>query len=200
MAVSLTKRTVCGVGYVGVAKDFEPQYSQKSHPKFYKIWLFMIRKCYSSNFIDKNENNLESSVSADWQNFQNFCAWCIDNYIEGNVLSKNALVKGNNLYSAATCEFITNKLNLLLRNNRPFGDESKYPLGVSKNKNGSFTANIIYDEKHIGLGTFDTPEDAFERYKHNKERIIQEAAWMNRNRLSSRALEAILKYKVEITD
>lgn len=50
------------------------------------------------------------------------------------------------------------------------------------------------------LGTFKTPEQAFQAYKHAKENHIKLLAEKYRGQIDPRAYEALLNYKVEITD
>lgn len=75
------------------------------------------------------------------------------------------------------------------------------PIGVhfdnSKNK---YRAYINMAGKSKKLGRFDNPDDAFERYKECKEGLIQDMAEQYRGQIPDKAYQAMLNWKVEITD
>ena len=54
--------------------------------------------------------------------------------------------------------------------------------------------------KSIKLGTFNNPEEAFERYKIYKEDLIQDMAEQYKGKIPDKAYQAMLNWKVEITD
>ena len=75
------------------------------------------------------------------------------------------------------------------------------PIGVhldtSKNK---YRAEVSFMGKSIKLGTFNDPEEAFERYKVYKEDLIQDMAEQYKGQIPDKAYQAMLNWKVEITD
>ena len=50
------------------------------------------------------------------------------------------------------------------------------------------------------LGTFDTPEEAFQAYKTAKEECIKEVADKWKGLISEQVYNALINYKIEITD
>lgn len=74
------------------------------------------------------------------------------------------LIKGNTVYSPETVSFVPKIINSLFI--RSVKNERNYPLGVfvEKDKN-KFRACINFRGKNKKLGTFNTAEDAFKRYK-----------------------------------
>ncbi len=54
--------------------------------------------------------------------------------------------------------------------------------------------------KKLHLGTFETVEDAFNAYKKAKEKCIREYAELHKSEISDKVYNALLNYKVEITD
>ena len=56
------------------------------------------------------------------------------------------------------------------------------------------------DKKKRHLGSFDTPEEAFQAYKVAKESHIKEIADKWKDKIEPRVYEAMYNYKVEITD
>ena len=74
------------------------------------------------------------------------------------------------------------------------------PIGVSLNRPGSFVAmmNLRIAKKY--LGTFSTTEQAFKAYKQAKEAHIKALANKYKDQIDPRAYEALMNYKVEVTD
>jgi hypothetical protein len=50
------------------------------------------------------------------------------------------------------------------------------PIGVNHNYHGRYRAQITKNDKRICIGTYDTPEEAFEAYKNAKKEDIVEMA------------------------
>lgn len=179
----------CGQGYFG-----EGQYKAKLNNKItkeYSTWGHMLKRCYSELSHTKHKSYIGSSVCEDWKCFQNFAKWFEENYIEGFHLDKDILVKGNRVYSFNTCCFVPREINLLFSKRK----KKKYLIGVYKNgKKFSSALNNKY------LGTFDTPEEAFQAYKVVKEQYIKEVADKWRDKITERVYQALYNWKIEITD
>lgn len=182
------KATVYNVGYLGIG-NFQP----KTHNEIYIKWKSMLRRCYSKANYLKSYNNCY--VSEDWLNFQNFALWCINNNFNNNYhLDKDILIKGNKIYSADTCSFVPKEINLLfLKSQQKRGE---FPIGVSKNLVG-FRATL---NSKIFLGNFQTAQEAFEKYKFEKEKYIKEIANLWKDKISEKVYLAMINYRVEITD
>ena len=90
-------------------------------------------------------------------------------------LDKDILIKGNKIYSPETCIFVPKNINLLfVKSDAKRGD---YPIGVNYNKrSGKFVARCGEYGKRVNLGTFRTPEEAFNAYKNAKMDRICELA------------------------
>jgi hypothetical protein len=52
----------------------------------------------------------------------------------------------------------------------------------------------------IKLGTFDTVEEAFARYKEYKEDFIKDMAEQYKDKITDRTYQAMMAWVVEITD
>ena len=118
-------------------------------------------------------------------------------------LDKDILFKGNKIYSPDTCVFVPNRINNLFTKRQ--NDRGEYPIGVYYHKSKfnpqcSIYAdfNKKYKQKH--LGTFDTPEEAFHKYKKFKEQYIKEVAEEYKDLIPTKLYEAMCKYVVEIND
>lgn len=165
----------------------------------YGCWQKMIERCYREDYFIKAPTYKGCSVCDEWHYFSNFKKWFDENYVDGYALDKDILVKGNKIYSPDTCCFVPTEINsLLVKKNATRG---KYPIGVSMNY-GKYRAQIKKYGKTIVVGTFDTPEQAFAAYKEAKEKHIQEMAtqYFNDGKITEKVYNALMNYKVEITD
>ena len=79
-------------------------------------------------------------------------------------LDKDILSKENKIYSPDTCVFVPQQINKYFVKRLP--SKEGYPLGVYKNKSGTYGARAIYTNKRIG--TFKTAEEASNAYKQIK--------------------------------
>lgn len=167
--------------------------------KAYKIWGAMFRRCNSPIGSKHNPAYHDCFVCDGWHYFSNFLSWFKDNYIKGYALDKDILVKGNKMYSPETCCFVPIEINSLLTNRRNHRGNA---LGTFKTKNGTFQAHCSMRGKMVHLGTFKTEKEAFATYKQSKESYIKEVAqdYFERGLITQKVYNALLNYKVEITD
>lgn len=166
----------------------------------YASWKQMLTRCYSEAYKTKTPTYKSAIVCEEWKRFSQFKKWFDCNYVEGYVLDKDILVKGNKLYSPETCCFVPQEINALL-----IKHDSKrgvYPIGVSKHGKKYCARVNKYKLGNIWIGTFDTTEEAFNAYKEAKENYIKELSkkYYNTGRITEKVYEALLNYKVEITD
>ena len=187
---NLNYPSVFGVGFLGYGK-YNTKYI------YYSIWHEMLRRCYVKNY--KQTYN-ECFVNNEWHNYQNFCNWAKNHWKQNFHLDKDILFKGNKEYSKEKCCFVPVKINsLLTKTNKLRG---KYPIGVHYiDRDDIFTANLsIGTGKQKHLGCFNNPEDAFNCYKKHKEDYIKIIANKYRSEIEQNVYEALINYKVEITD
>lgn len=188
--------SVFNKGYVGYGN-----FSNKKHINIYIIWQSMLRRCYDEKYILKRQTYKDCYVCDEWLNFQVFAKWFelqkLNNYHEGFVLDKDILIKGNKIYSPETCCFVPVEINnLFLKSNKNRG---KYPIGVHLHRN-KYQVVISKFGKLCYFGSYLTINEAFVIYKYNKEQIIKEVANIWKNKITSEVYEALLNYKIEITD
>ena len=79
--MNLDKRTVLGIGYVGIGK-----FSRKANLSSYKMWYHMLERCYSKSYIETNSTYKDVVVCDEWHNFQNFAKWFERFYPKNGVL------------------------------------------------------------------------------------------------------------------
>lgn len=188
------KPIMCGVGYHG-SEDID------CTSESYLRWHDMMHRCYNNKFHERQSQYKECSVCEEWLNYSNFKMWYEKNkYGEGQLdLDKDILFKNNKIYDPAHVVLVPHEINtLFIAGNKHRGD---LPIGVhfdaSKNK---YRATVSFIGKSIKLGTFNDPEEAFERYKVYKEDLIQDMAEQYKGQIPDKAYRAMLNWKVEITD
>lgn len=143
--------------------------------------------------------------------YENFYEWLhsqenFEKWLNGKdwAVDKDILIKGNKVYSSATCCLVPRQVNNLFI--KRDADRGAYPIGVYfDNKQNIFVAQcscVEHKNHRIFLGHYYTPEDAFDAYKKCKENIIKRVAkeeYEKRN-ITQQCYEAMVKYEVEITD
>ena len=190
--------SVYGVGYFGIGK-YKSEIDGKA-TKMYVVWKDMLRRCYDKAELKKYPTYIGCSVADEWKCFQNLGDWFEENwnsYMKGWHLDKDILKKGNKIYSPETCCFIPPEINTLLI--KCDGSRGIYPLGVYK-VGHRFASCLKKQGKNVTLGTFDTPEEAFQAYKTAKEEYIKEVADIWKPLIQPKVYRALYNYKVEIND
>lgn len=191
---SAMEPVMCGIGYRG-----SENVDCKSES--YLKWHDMLVRCYNEKFHERQPQYKGCTVCEEWLNYSNFKVWYDQHKIHGMELDldKDILFKGNKVYSPETCCFVPHAINTLFLSKKEA--RGKYPIGVSyeKEKN-KFRACMGFMGEQIKLGTFDTAESAFARYKEYKEDFIQDIAEQHRDEIPDKVYEAMMNWKIEIDD
>jgi len=195
--------SIYSTGYLG-----EGIYKPTTHPRIYAKWKSMMLRSCSINF--KLTDPAYKDVTSDplFHNFQNFGQWYDLNYYEfpreTMHLDKDLLFKGNKMYGPNTCTFLPQTLNNLTVKSE--GIRGDTPVGVSYNGHG-YTSTISINGVKDYLGSYPTPEEAFNVYKIAKENEIKRVAnvyWFEKGGQSipqfKKVYDALMNYQVEITD
>lgn len=136
-----------------------------------------------------------------FESFQDFAQWATSQpayFIPGSQLDKDLLSKGNKVYSKETCVFVPPKLNMLLvKSDATRGD---LPIGVCRDERGRIVAGLSVDGRRVNLGYFKDVDAAFAAYRLAKEARIRELALAYRDQVDPRVFDALMNYKVEMTD
>lgn len=196
------KPSVFNKGYLGVGK-YRP-----SDKDYYVVWKSMLQRALCDRYKEKRNTYTGVDVCDEWLCFQNFAAWCdsqkLFNTKDDNgkpyQLDKDILVKGNKIYSPETCCFVPSNINSIqisCKSNR-----GEYPVGVSYNKTKKkFVSHInLGDIKRKHLGCFESPDKAFQAYKTAKEGYIKKVAEKWKGKIDDKVYQALLEWKIEITD
>jgi hypothetical protein len=188
--------SVFGVGYVGQGKHALS--TGKKQTKVYNTWNSFIERSYDEKYHMRCPSYKDVTVCEEWHNFQNFAQWFYENYnpetMQGWQLDKDILIKGNKIYSPETCCFVPQEINTLFSKK-----QNDLPTGVTKVKN-KYRARIHKNGKYKCLGYFNTIKEAFQVYKITKEEWIKEIADKWKNLITEQVYEALINYKIEITD
>lgn len=193
--------TVYDTGYFG-----EGEYSSKVNNKqtiHYTTWKNVFIRCFDKNELQKHPAYKDCTVCKEWCNFQNFAQWFDNNYYiienEQMHLDKDILIKGNKIYSPEFCIFVPQRINkLFIKSDSKRG---KYPNGIFLQKDcNKIRAELKKDGRKKYLGLYNNIEEAFEKYKTEKEKYIKEIADEYKDKIPQKLYDAMYKYEVEITD
>jgi len=166
-------------------------------------WRSMFVRSYSESYHENQPSYKDCSVDPRWHCFQDFAKWYIEKFKSHMnstwELDKDLLLKGNRNYSSETCCFLPKAINNVLMVKSSC--RGKYPIGVVyHNKNKCFMAQLHKKSKNKSFSPYKTPEEAFYKYKIEKERYIKEIADEWKELIDYEAYQALIKYQVEITD
>ena len=175
-------------------KDIKDKYK-----RIYKRWYDMHYRCYSDKLHERYPTYIGCEVCEEWHEFNNFLKWYQENYYEilsqKMDLDKDILQKGNKIYCPEYCIFVPHEINTMFVNGK--NNRGDYPVGVSwDNSKNRFRAEV----KGKKLGSFKTVESAFTAYKIEKEKQIKELAKKYRGQIQDGLYDAMMHWKVEITD
>lgn len=197
-SIKMMQITVCGVGYHGILYKNNKQES-------FRRWKNMINRCYNGAVHERQPGYEKCTVCAEWLNYSNFKLWYDENIapykeLEMNVeLDKDILIKGNTVYSPETACLVPKFINDLFIGS--VSDQREYPPGVYFDKDKQkYRACMSFMGSNIKLGTFDSPEAAFFRYKEYKEDFIKDIAEQYRGKLPDKVYRAMMERTVEVTD
>ena len=192
--------TVYGVGVTG---NKYPTSENRKHLKEYTLWHGLLERCYCPKSLASSPTYIGCSVSENFKSYEYFYEWCHKQVGFGNEgwqLDKDLLVKGNKVYSEDTCVFLPRAINIALTHRKDV--DNKLPVGVFPitNSINTYQANMKLDGKTHYLGSFKTPDLAFQAYKEKKEWTLKQLAFKWGEKLDPRAERALYQYEVDIND
>lgn len=159
----------------------------------------MMTRVNNNNYKIKFPTYKEVSVSKNFNDFQNFAAWCNTQLgfgTTGFVLDKDLLFPNNKIYSEDTCIFVPDVINSFLTFNKSMSNG--LPVGVSwcnsENCYKSYCAQL--NGKNKTLGRFTSPEKAHEVYCEFKESLAYKLADKYSDSIDPRAVVALKTFKV----
>ena len=197
--------SVYGVGMVGT--KYKTKVNGKN-VKEYMAWQGMLKRCFDLKYKEKHQTYCDAVCCDEWLLFENFYEWLheqenFDKWLNGInwAIDKDISVKWNKVYSPEICYLVPHNVNKLFTKRDAL--RGSLPIGVTKNTKG-FRAecNNQLTNKRECLGTYSTPEQAFQAYKSYKENFIKQVAkieFFNGN-ITEKCYDAMMRYIVEITD
>lgn len=177
--------------------------------KEYATWNGILERCFDEKYKTKEPAYENVTCCEEWLLFENFYEWLhsqenFEKWYKGKRwnVDKDILVKGNKVYSPETCCLVpTNVNNLFIKRDNFRGC---LPIGVTQIDDGYVAQcnNPFKNNRREYLGYFATPEKAFQAYKNYKEDIIKRVAQIEygKGNITKRCYDAMMSYKVEITD
>lgn len=186
------RKPVCGIGLY----DLDCTLDEDTR-KIYYIWRAMLKRCYNEK-QNKDLTYKDCTVCDEWLRFSNYLKWYNDNCIEGWCLDKDILIQGNKVYSPETCCFVPNEINCMF--NRHQNGRGKSNVCGVQFYNNKYHAILSMFGKNVNVGTFATLQEAFNAYKTNKEKYIQDMADKWKDKIQDKVYNSMISYEVKIED
>lgn len=185
--------TTFGVGYLGDDDKVSVNNSRQ-----YQLWYKMLTRCYGDDV--KYRSYSDCTVSDNFKNLSYFCNWCLKQTgfnEKGFEFDKDLLSKNIKRYSEDTCVFIPKEINLF--------------IASSKSVRGEFVIGVHFDrfsKKYKVARTswcndtkgYNSEWEAFMVFKKAKEAHAKKLANKYKDRVDPRVYEALMSYKVLLTD
>lgn len=136
---------------------------------YYECWKSMLRRCFSDYSRRVHPSYEGSTVCNDWIVFSEFRRWMYQQDWEDKSLDKDIIIPGNKEYSAESCVFIHQSLNVFISDRRSC--KGDWPTGVYfKSKTGKFVAQCSnpWTGKRDHLGYFNCPQKAHYAWRDAK--------------------------------
>lgn len=142
--------------------------------QLYSRWKGVLRRCHSKNG-DVPDSYKGCRVVDEWLRFSAFRAWMVEQPWQGNHLDKDILRPWEKLYCPETSVFVPQYINTLM-SEKP-SSLTGLPVGVVRTLRGRpYMAMIrVLGAEKVGLGVFDTAEDAHRAWAKAKSVVIAEA-------------------------
>lgn len=194
---------VCGVGISDNGKY--KKWINKKDTREYAMWQKMIARCYYDKSLEKEPTYLECSVSSEFLSFQTFAEFYTQNkWTNDRILipDKDILSHGKaKIYSRETIVFVDKFINAIFTKRQRFRGNLPIGVGIRKYKSGTIKYVPVCNEygKCVYLGTYFTPQEAFLKYKEEKERYIKEVANKYKEqfpKFPQRLYDAMMNYEV----
>lgn len=132
----------------------------------FQRWKTMLKRCYGPSGA-ADSSYYAASVCSDWLNFSAFESWMLDQDYEGLEMDKDFLSLERKIYSPKTCAFVPKEINYFLGSSP--SRKGDWPLGVSYSKDREkYSAHLRRFGKSVGLGRFESAEDAHATYQRAK--------------------------------
>ena len=142
----------------------------------YTAWNAMLRRAYSDKYHAEHQTYSGVTVCDEWHTFMSFRKWWLENQVDGWQIDKDILSDAA-CYSPDTCLFVPAWLNTFTIDSDAIRGE--LPIGVDFHKQaGKYRARCRHSlagrRGRLGLGLFDTPEEAHLAWRTRKLELALE--------------------------
>lgn len=194
---------------VGITGNKYPRSINCKMTKEYDTWIHILQRCFDDRLKEKQPSYIDKECCDEWLYYPNFYEWLhsqpnFDKWYHGKrwAIDKDILVKRNKVYSPETCCLIPQNVNCLFLKRE--AERGNYPIGVRYKDGEGFIATCRnpFIDKAEDLGSYSTPERAFQAYKAYKEDIIKQVAEVEykAGNITEECCQAMMTYEVEIED
>ena len=161
------------------------------------MWNNMYTRCYNPNYHERSPQYKECAICDEWlDDKESFYEWVRENYYtvgdEQMDLDKDILVKGNKIYSPDTCIFTPHSINAYFEN---LTREPIYRPTLNKYK-----MDIFLEGTNVNIGYYDTSDEAKKVYIKHKEAAILAKADLYKDRIPRKLYNAMVGWKIELSD
>lgn len=193
--------SVFGVGCIGIGK-YKAHTGRKPN-KNYEKWQSILERTNCPKYKEKFPTYKDVMVCDEWKCFQNFAKWHEENwkpYMDNSWdLDKDIKVRGNKIYSPKTCSFVPKSINYVFV--KKVIKNKQLPTGVVYNtRNNCFMVNISLEGKPKSFSPYITLEEAFEKYKFEKEKYIKRLADQWRDKIEPLVYQSMYNWKILINE
>lgn len=193
-----SKQDINMIAGVGIRPEGKHKsYENGRQTRVYNTWRRMIARCYCMKSQERSPCYIGCTVDEKWHNFQDFGDW-FESQEHSNLdyqLDKDILKRGNKVYSPETCCFVPQELNSVTVSRHT--EDCLYPQGVYFQRAiNKFSSRVSINGKKKHLGCFLTADEAYMAYVVAKEAYVKEKALEWRDRIDSRAFEALMAWTV----
>lgn len=163
---------------------------------FYRTWVSMLWRCYSSKCHAKHPTYVGCSVVPEWHRFSTFKMWMGQQPWQHNQLDKDILCPGNKIYGPNTCVFVSRQVNNFVVEKT--ATRGEWPIGVCWHKPGKkflATCHNPHTKKQEHLGLFTCPKEAHQAWLKRKRELAHQLAALQTDPRVAKAL--IDRYDVD---
>lgn len=205
----LNQPSVEGIGFIGVGRFVPRSYKNGTQlsEKVYGYWIRMFSRCYNPLELNKprNARYRDVHICEEWHNFQNFAEWALQQVNSESLdyeLEKDLFGGVTKYYAPENCCFLPAEINrfLMQMEQGEHGIGAHYIRPQKPNAKDGWVARCHTGVEREYLGYFNTPQEATTAYIKRKEAYAKELAEKWKDKIDPRAYEALMNYKVEITD
>lgn len=199
---SRRKSKLYGVGVNDWDDSVSVGYSKKI-PE-YQMWKDVLKRVYSEKYHKKSPTYIGVTIDPKWHSLKGFIEDVskLRNYekalYSGYALDKDIAINGNRNYSLDTCCFVPPEVNTQFK---VINKHNDLPVGVYEKRKVSgsgYACDCRANGETIYLGTYTTPEEAFEVRKEFKQSVMKELAVKYENLLDERVLHKLLNFDYDV--